>query len=145
MRLWSIHPRYLDRQGLIALWREGLLAQKVLAGKTRGYKSHPQLIRFREAKDPLSAIGTYLHHVANEAENRNYRFDRSKLLKVSRRLPAIAVTRGQLRYETGHLLKKLKIRDPELLEKLAKKKTLSPHPVFRPKAGAIEAWERPMN
>jgi len=31
MRLWSLHPRYLDAKGLVALWREGLLAQKVLA------------------------------------------------------------------------------------------------------------------
>jgi len=30
MRLWTIHPKYLDRQGLLALWREALLAQKVL-------------------------------------------------------------------------------------------------------------------
>jgi len=30
MRLWSIHPKYLDRQGLLAVWRESLLAQSVL-------------------------------------------------------------------------------------------------------------------
>lgn len=30
MRLWSIHQSYLDRQGLLAVWREGLLAQGVL-------------------------------------------------------------------------------------------------------------------
>jgi hypothetical protein len=43
MRLWSLHPQYLDPQGLVALWREALLAQAVLRGKTRGYKHHPQL------------------------------------------------------------------------------------------------------
>ncbi|WP_368086417.1 pyrimidine dimer DNA glycosylase/endonuclease V [Nitrosomonas sp. Nm34] len=26
MRLWSIHPKYLDAKGLLALWREGLQA-----------------------------------------------------------------------------------------------------------------------
>ena len=41
MRLWSLHPAHLDRQGLIACWREALLAQKVLAGLTTGYRSHP--------------------------------------------------------------------------------------------------------
>jgi hypothetical protein len=28
---------------LVAVWREGLLAQAVLQGKTNGYKNHPQL------------------------------------------------------------------------------------------------------
>jgi hypothetical protein len=32
MRLWSLHPRYLDAKGLQAVWREGLLAKKVLQG-----------------------------------------------------------------------------------------------------------------
>ena len=48
MRLWSVHPLHLDRQGLTACWREALLAQAVLAGRTRGYRAHPQLERFRE-------------------------------------------------------------------------------------------------
>ena len=39
MRLWSLRPKYLDSQGLVALWREGLLAQAVLRGKTRGYRN----------------------------------------------------------------------------------------------------------
>ena len=43
MRLWSLHPKYLDKLGLLGLWRESLLAQKVLLGKTKGYKNHPQL------------------------------------------------------------------------------------------------------
>jgi hypothetical protein len=29
-RIWSLHPKYLDARGLVALWREGLLAQAVL-------------------------------------------------------------------------------------------------------------------
>jgi hypothetical protein len=36
MRLWTLHPKYLDARGLVALWREALLAQKVLRGATRG-------------------------------------------------------------------------------------------------------------
>ena len=51
MRIWSLHPQYLDRQGLTAAWREGLLAQKVLTGTTKGYRNHPQLRRFRAAGD----------------------------------------------------------------------------------------------
>jgi hypothetical protein len=56
MRLWSLHPCYLDRQGLLALWREALLAQKMLQGQTRGYRFHPQLERFRAQSDPSAAI-----------------------------------------------------------------------------------------
>src|SRR5665213_874155 len=56
MRLWTLHPRYLDAQGLVAAWREALLAQKVLEGATRGYTRHPQLIRFQSHPKPLEAI-----------------------------------------------------------------------------------------
>ena len=56
MRLWSLHPKYLDARGLVALWREALLAQAVLRGETRGYRHHPQLARF----DDVGAIAQYL-------------------------------------------------------------------------------------
>lgn len=38
MRLWVSHPKYLDCKGLVALWRESLLARKVLKGKTKGWR-----------------------------------------------------------------------------------------------------------
>jgi hypothetical protein len=41
---------YLDGRGLVALWREALLAQAVLRGRTRGYR-HPQLARFRSREN----------------------------------------------------------------------------------------------
>jgi hypothetical protein len=56
MRLWSLHLKYLDRIGLIACWREGLLAKAVLEGKTKGYTHHPQLIRFQTSPHPLHTI-----------------------------------------------------------------------------------------
>ncbi len=34
MRLWTLHPKYLDPRGLVALWREALFAQAVLRGWT---------------------------------------------------------------------------------------------------------------
>ena len=77
MRLWSIHPKYLDAKGLVALWREGLLAQNVLLGNTKGYKNHPQLIRFKNSENPYGAIAEYLRYVVNEADNRGYNFNRS--------------------------------------------------------------------
>jgi hypothetical protein len=110
VRLWSVHPRYLDARGLVALWREGLLAQKVLAGRTRGYRHHPQLARFRAARDPLGCIGWYLGQVAAEAARRDYRFDRRKIHRLPPRGPRLAVTRGQLEHETAHLLAKSSAR-----------------------------------
>ena len=70
MRLWTLHPRHLDAAGLVALWREGLLAQAVLLGRTRGYTRHPQLERFRAAADPVARITGYLRIVAAEAASR---------------------------------------------------------------------------
>lgn len=61
MRLWSIHPQYLDAKGLLALWREALLAKHVLEGSTKGYKNHPQLIRFKETDNPIGFISFGYH------------------------------------------------------------------------------------
>lgn len=140
MRIWSIHPKYLDAKGLVALWREGLLAQKVLAGKTKGYRHHPQLIRFRSAKDPLTAIGTYLHYIEKEAHARDYHFDRTKIIRTPSRVK-VKVTSGQLRYEFSHLLSKLILRSPETAEKWIKQKEVLAHPCFEVSSGAIEEWE----
>jgi hypothetical protein len=110
MRLWSLHPSLLDTKGLVALWREGLLAQKVLRGNTAGYRSHPQLHRFRESDQPLVAISTYLWAVHDEATRRGYAFDASKIA-LERRPLSLAVTRGQLLFEWKHLKEKLRRRD----------------------------------
>ncbi|MCD7969182.1 MAG: pyrimidine dimer DNA glycosylase/endonuclease V [Alistipes sp.] len=110
MRLWSIHPCHLDRMGLTACWREGLLARKVLEGKTRGYRNHPQLRRFLETSHPLAYIEAYLHAVCDEAEARGYSFAQDKL-GPARELPRMTVTDGQMEFEYGHLLAKLAKRD----------------------------------
>ncbi len=143
MRLWSIHPCYLDTKGLVALWREGLLAQAVLAGKTKGYRSHPQLSRFRQHADPLAAISAYLWGVAEEASSRGYRFDTSK---IARRRSAVddvrlAVTDEQLRFEASHLYRKLEKRCSGHERADLGRGTLEPHPVFRVVSGPIEEWE----
>ena len=124
---------------LVAVWREGLLAQKVLQGLTRGYKHHPQLHRFRDTADPVEAIGVYLSAIADEAEGRGYRFDRTKI-SVSARAATIPVTAGQVRYELEHLKRKLRVRDREKLKEIAGAK-LRPHPIFRVRRGGIEPWE----
>jgi hypothetical protein len=141
MRIWSLHPKYLDRQGLLACWRETLLAQKVLRGETRGYRQHPQLIRFRTQPDPLAAIAAYLAALAEEAGRRGYRFDQSKIVAraAADRIP---VGRGQLLYEWEHLKQKLRRRDPARYAGVESIAEPEPHPLFSVVAGPIEAWEK---
>ena len=140
MRIWSIHPSYLDSKGLVALWREALLAQKVLLGKTKGYKHHPQLIRFRNTVNPVGAIASYLRSVADEATLRNYQFDRNKI--ISRRINSkITVTSGQVQFEFNHLLQKLRKREPALYKKLKSETNIKLHPLFVSVKGDVEEWE----
>lgn len=140
MRLWSLHPSLLDPQGLVALWREGLLAQKVLLGQTKGYRFHPQLDRFRSTKNPVASIGAYLRCVADEASARGYNFDASKIALPRRRTASIPVTQGQLEFERAHLKRKLRARNPSRLRAL-NSAALKPHPLLRVVAGGIEPWE----
>ena len=138
MRVWSLHPALLDRQGLTACWREALLAQAVLAGRTRGYKQHPQLERFRAQPDPLASIGAYLSGVADEADARGYRYDRSRIERAGP-APLMPVTDGQLEHELLHLRAKLAVRSPDRLP-LADR--AEPHPLFLVEPGEIASWER---
>jgi hypothetical protein len=141
MRLWSLHPQYLDSKGLLAVWREGLLAKKVLQGQTRGYRHHSQLIRFKQAQKPIAAMNIYLRAVYQEAMKRGYHFDRRKVRRVGR-LQRIPVTAGQLQYETVHLLGKLVKRDAEKYSVLKRSPRVDPHPLFRVIAGDREPWEK---
>jgi hypothetical protein len=141
MRLWTIHPRYLDPKGLVAAWREGLLAQKVLTGGTRGYAHHPQLARFRAQTRPIQAIAAFLAGLANEAQRRGYRFD---VTKISRRKFSgrIEETRGQLLYEWKHLRAKLRSRAPALYRECKNLPCPKAHPLFRIVPGGVRHWER---
>ncbi|HEY0354701.1 MAG TPA: pyrimidine dimer DNA glycosylase/endonuclease V [Flavisolibacter sp.] len=140
MRLWSIHPKYLDTRGLVALWREGLLAKHVLEGKTKGYRNHPQLNRFKEQEDPVHAIHYFLCKVHEEAANRNYKFDETKL-NWDCKPCTIQVTNGQVDYEIRHLKKKLMERDPGRFKALKPIREFEVHPMFIIIPGKIEDWE----
>lgn len=141
MRLWTLHPRYLDTRGLLALWREGLLAQAVLRGETRGYVSHPQLVRFRSSPNRVGAIADYLRAVHDEAVARGYSFTANKI-DMAHGAGAIVVTSGQLEHEWEHLLRKLAVRDPERHVRLTREHHPEPHPLFTIVPGGIEGWER---
>ncbi len=141
MRLWTVHPRYLDPRGLVAAWREALLAQKVLAGKTTGYRHHPQLARFKAQRAPLGAISTFLLGLADEARERGYQFDTSK---ISRRRfgGKIPETRGQLVHEWRHLRTKLRARAPEMIRRFRNVAVPEAHPLFRIVPGGVRDWEK---
>lgn len=140
MRLWSVHPRFLDRQALVACWRESLLAQSVIEKTRGGYANHPQLERFRATEAPLGTVGSYLGHLADEADARGYRFDRSRIRYLSR--VTLTVTTGQLDYEWQHLMAKLSPRSPDVWQRWHDA-VPAPHPSFTLVEGPIAEWERP--
>jgi hypothetical protein len=140
MRLWTVHPRYLDTKGLLALWREGLLAQAVLRNATSGYRNHPQLKRFKASPDPSAAIASYLRVVYDEAVRRGYKFSEEKIgpAEFDGR---IACTRGQLLYEWEHLKHKLRVRDAARHDELEGTAEPEAHPLFEIVEGDVEDWE----
>jgi hypothetical protein len=141
MRLWSLHPKYLDARGLVALWREALLAQAVLRGKTKGYRHHPQLLRFRDRASPVGAIAEYLRAIHAESSQRGYAFEAERV-SVVRQSGLMVVTRGQLNYEWEHLMAKLAVRDPDWRRQFEEVRRPLAHPMFRIVPGEIESWER---
>ena len=141
MRLWSLHPSYLDTKGLVACWREGLLARKVLEGKTKGYRYHPQVLRFKNHAEPIAAIDQYLFAVLEEAIQRGFLFDSTKIKRHHTTI-SIPVTDGQLIYELNHLKDKLISRDTSRYMKLCQVNIPIPNPIFHVVRGGIESWEK---
>ena len=146
MRLWSLHPQYLDRQGLLACWREGLLAQKVLMGETKGYKNHPQLERFKNLGCPLCQINYYLYGIREEGLKRGYKFKDLGLPSYDKYMVKIPLNQGQLNYEFGNLQRKLYKRNKNKYEankeRFLNEHTIQPHPLFYVVEGNIEKWEK---
>lgn len=140
MRLWSLHPHYLDAKGLVALWRETLLAQAVLLDQTIGYQRHPQVARFRQQPDPLGALGRFLEVVFEESQRRGYDFADGKIRRVGVGI-RMTVNEGQLAYEFQHLLGKLKVRDRPAYARCRTVQDIAPHPLFQVVPGGIEDWE----
>jgi hypothetical protein len=141
MRLWSLHPSLLDSRGLVAVWREALLAQKVLQGKTKGYRHHPQLQRFQQCGKPMAAITTYLWGVHDEATHRGYSFNQLRI-DGRRQSLALPVSQGQLVFEWAHLKKKVRQRDLEHFRAVCGRLKILAHPLFTIVPGDIEPWER---
>lgn len=140
MRIWSLHPKYLDAKGIVALWREALLAKNVLENKTKGYRNHPQLLRFKQVEYPLNAINQYLAGVHKEAVARNYNFNSDKINWDFKPIK-IPVNNKQIDYEFQHLLQKLKVRDLEKYKSITDIQIIETAELFYVTDGAIEDWE----
>ena len=140
MRIWSLHPSLLDSKGLVALWRESLLAKNVLENKTKGYKFHPQLSRFKKNANSLNAINFYLQEIYFESQKRGFNFDFKKINQPIFQ-DKISLNSEQLKYEFNHLQNKLKTRDPRKFKENNQNNSIPPHPLFTIINGEIEDWE----
>ena len=141
MRLWTLHPKYLDAKGIVALWREALLAQAVLRGLTRGYTRHPQLERFQGHSAPRSAINAFLAGIHRESQRRGYTFDVTKVGPIRTR-GRIEATTGQLEHEWEHLMRKLRARSRDDYRRWSREDAPQAHPIFKVVEGPISPWER---
>ena len=142
MRIWSIHPKYLDSSGLVACWRETLLAKNVLLGLTKGYKSHPQLLRFKNLESPIDYINNYLNELYIESKKRNYNFSFEKIGVLKNNLKKLPINSGQIFYEFEHLLNKLKIRDLKKYNEIKNIKNIDCNNIFKTIPGDVEFWEK---
>jgi len=130
MRLWSIHPEYLDSIGLVALWRESLLAQKVLKSETQSHKNHPQLKKFKACPHPQYAIANYLVEIWKESQRRGYNFNKEKIrhTKIVEKIP---ITQSELKCEFDLLRERLKKRTPSKYQNLLSVKEIECNPIFK--------------
>lgn len=152
MRLWSIHPQYLDHLGLIACWREGLLALSVLSGQTDAYKNHPQLIRFKQTDDPVNYLRVYLQNIAEHALIRGYNFNQLKITNNDseiidmmfkiKKFKTMDINNQQIQYEFLHLQQKLFYRDRLKFKNNKVNSLIFVNPMFHVIDGPIEKWER---
>lgn len=155
MRLWSLHPQYLDRKGLGGVWLEGFVGLKALSKERLGYSNHPQLERFKTHINPVGALAEYLEHIASEAiSKRGYNYNLGLLdpylqhyeLGYDKTIP---VTQGQVHYEIEWLLDKLQNRGATLEAEMLLKDyhmigyQVKLHPMFHMVSGNVESWERP--
>ncbi|MFW6226216.1 MAG: pyrimidine dimer DNA glycosylase/endonuclease V [bacterium] len=139
MRIWSLHPSTLDVRGLVACWRETLLAKNVLSGQTKGYKNHPQLDRFKSTSDPIFYINLYLYTLYQEACNRGYNFDFNKIgrINIEFEMPISCYT-GQIDFEVYLLKEKVKKRQIDWIDNVQ----FSVNPIFNLVSGGVESWEK---
>ena len=149
MRIWSIHPKYLDGKRLVAQWREALLCRAVLEGQTKGYVNHPQFLRIKKHSQPHYLINVFLYEIWKEGKRRGYDFDKSKLMenligKYGGPLELMDVNDGQLEYEFKHLQNKLVEFHEKYMENVQafNDEGISPNPCFSIVFGDVMEFEK---
>jgi len=88
MRIW--HEKLITRlcsKHLVAVWREGLGAFKILTENKKGYRNHPAVIEF---EDSTGTLYERLILIREEAKNRGYNFK-------SLPLPTMEFTYGKVK------------------------------------------------
>lgn len=150
MRLWSLHPSYLDKQALQVCWADALQAleyykqeRAYMKGITNDLSPYfyPCLDRFRMTGSPIAHITNYLHGLCDESERRNTPFGRAKLPEFTPGL-RLKVTDGQIAREEKLLLLQLNRRkQTQLWMDLFVAEYVQPHPLFEIVSGPVEPWE----
>jgi hypothetical protein len=141
MRIWSIHPKYLDSKELLNLWNETIQAKNEFLTKFSGHFSNKQLERFLDLKNPLEAINSYMSSIYREAVKRDFSVDDSFMDWDFDDSIQIPVTAGQISHEISKLKSRLRERDEKKLQKLNGRTFLELHPIFYSVPGTIEEWE----
>jgi hypothetical protein len=70
VRIWDVHPGYLDRLGLLAEHREAHALLSVIRAGKRGYSRHPETLRW---VSHVPALGARHDQLAAELDLRGYR------------------------------------------------------------------------
>lgn len=143
----SISPESLDRQDLVSLWRESLLARKAIEKKNKDYENQPQLRRHKDSFNPLTNINYYLSSVHEEAQKRGYDVDAKKIALLKNKMKDTKVSNGQVNYEFKHILKKLEDRDYGEFSKIkeAGMGSIKTNKTFKVVQGNVESWEKAKN
>lgn len=140
MSLWVVHPKYLDKQGLVSVWREGLRAQKILSGET-ACSSNQMLVRqFAADPQPMKAIGAYLSFIAAEGARRGYKFGHEKIKCPNFDETAVPLEPKDLVFEMKDLRRRLKARDKDKWRETVKVEKIEPHPGLRGSVMPMSKW-----
>jgi hypothetical protein len=107
----------------------------------QGLPQSPTTQSISTIRNPTRAIANYLWSVADEAKERGYHFDVSKIA-APRRMFTIPVTKGQLAYELAHLKQKLRQRDPKQFQLVNKREPVKVNSTFKAMEGPMAPWER---
>lgn len=154
MRLWTIHPKYLDGKRLTSQWKEGIqmmhiwkeIGENPEPAKRLGYVSHPQVRRLSNLLVADSGLISLLLHqhltaVHEESVQRSYSFNKKLIDDLApdcKNAPKVYVTMGQVAYEFALMATK----NNEWSQKVAIDPYMLCNPIFQVVSGSIESWEK---